>query len=170
MSRPRVESSTERRAELVASRRRRHRRRVALRPARRDASGRERARDRARGSDRDGPLLKVDLGLLAHEVGETPADTLDARQREHDLLAAIDVRVEDTEDVLELVTHNDRLRHGSVHWPRGQPKVRRLLARRGIGRASFTGEGATPVVWFLSGANCSSAPRPRRAANSGKVR
>ena len=47
------------------------------------------------------PLIEVDIGLLAHQVGVTTADTLDAGQGVHNLLLAIDVGVEKTENVLD---------------------------------------------------------------------
>jgi hypothetical protein len=42
------------------------------------------------------PLVQVDIGLLANQVGVTTTDTLDLGQGIHDLLLAIDVGVEKT--------------------------------------------------------------------------
>jgi hypothetical protein len=50
-----------------------------------------------------GALGKVDIGLLADQVGVSATDTLDLGQGVHDLLLAIDVRVQQTDDVLEAV-------------------------------------------------------------------
>lgn len=40
------------------------------------------------------PLVQVDIGLLAHQVGVTATDTLDLSQGVHDLLLTIDIGVE----------------------------------------------------------------------------
>lgn len=54
-------------------------------------------------------LRKIDVSLLEDEVGEATTDTLDRGERVHDLLPALDVCVENTQDVLELLTlHYDR--------------------------------------------------------------
>ena len=42
------------------------------------------------------PLVQVDIGLLANQVGVTATDTLDLGQGVHDLLLAIDVGIEKT--------------------------------------------------------------------------
>merc|ERR1719181_1093727 len=49
------------------------------------------------------PLVHVNVALLTNDVGETPADTLDGRQREHHLLSAINIGVAHTQDVLEIL-------------------------------------------------------------------
>jgi hypothetical protein len=46
-------------------------------------------------------LLEVDIGLLADQVGVSATDTLDLGHGVHDLLLSIDVRVQQTDDVLE---------------------------------------------------------------------
>ena len=46
------------------------------------------------------PLVQVNVGLFADKVGVTTANTLDLRQGVHDLALAINVRVEETQDVL----------------------------------------------------------------------
>jgi len=56
-----------------------------------------------------GPLVHVDVGLLADDVGEAAADTLDGGHREHDLLLPIHVGVQQTQDVLEVLTRDQRL-------------------------------------------------------------
>lgn len=48
-----------------------------------------------------GSLGKVDVGLLAHQVGVSSADTSDLGQGVHDLDSPIDVGVQQTQDVLE---------------------------------------------------------------------
>lgn len=50
-----------------------------------------------------GALGEIDIGLLADQVGVTATDTSDLGQGVHDLLLAIDVRVQQTDDVLEAV-------------------------------------------------------------------
>ena len=47
------------------------------------------------------PLLHVNLSLLAGEVRESPPNTPDRRHGEHDLLLAIYVGVEHTQNVLK---------------------------------------------------------------------
>ena len=49
---------------------------------------------------RSAPLVQVDIGLFADKVGVTTAHTLDLRQGVHDLALAINVGVEETQDVL----------------------------------------------------------------------
>lgn len=49
-----------------------------------------------------GALGEIDIGLLADQVGVTATDTSDLGQGVHDLLLAIDVRVQQTDDVLEV--------------------------------------------------------------------
>lgn len=48
------------------------------------------------------PLVQVDIGLLADEVGVTATDTLDLGEGVNDLLLAGDVGVEKTKDELEV--------------------------------------------------------------------
>jgi hypothetical protein len=50
-----------------------------------------------------GTLGEIDIGLLADQVGVAATDTLDLGQGVHDLLLAIDVRVQQTDDVLEAI-------------------------------------------------------------------
>ena len=47
------------------------------------------------------PLADIHLSLLAHSSGETATNTLDGCQGVDDLLLAINVGVEDTQNVLE---------------------------------------------------------------------
>jgi len=42
------------------------------------------------------PFVQVHIGLLADQVGVSSTDTLDLRQGVHNLLLAIDVRIEET--------------------------------------------------------------------------
>jgi hypothetical protein len=56
-----------------------------------------------RNPDKSGaPLVEVDVGLLADDVGVAATDTLDLGQGVHDLALSINVGVEETQDVLEL--------------------------------------------------------------------
>lgn len=48
----------------------------------------------------DAPLVQVDIGLFADKVGVTTTNTLDLGQGVHDLALAINVSVEETQDVL----------------------------------------------------------------------
>jgi hypothetical protein len=50
-----------------------------------------------------GALAQINIGLLADQVGVAATDTLDLGQGVHDLLLSIDVRVQQTDDVLEAV-------------------------------------------------------------------
>jgi hypothetical protein len=47
------------------------------------------------------PLVQINIGLLANQVGVAATDTLDPGQGIHDLLLSIDVGVEETEDELD---------------------------------------------------------------------
>jgi hypothetical protein len=62
-----------------------------------------------RGYDSFSPLLHVNLALLAGQVREAARDTLDGRDGVHDLLLAIDVGVQHTQNVLESVSCNEGL-------------------------------------------------------------
>jgi len=53
-------------------------------------------------------LVDVDFRLLADEVRESATASLDSGQREHHLLATINVGVEDTQDVLEIRARDER--------------------------------------------------------------
>jgi hypothetical protein len=58
------------------------------------------------------PLAEVDIGLLADKVGVTPTNTLNLREGVHDFTLAVHVRVQQTQDVLELnVCFRDNERH-----------------------------------------------------------
>ena len=52
--------------------------------------------------DKNVPLRQIDIGLLAHQVGVTATDTLDLGQGDHDLLLAVNIGVEQTQDILEV--------------------------------------------------------------------
>jgi hypothetical protein len=56
------------------------------------------------------PLVQVDIGLLADQVGVSATDTLDLGQGVHNLLLAIDVGVQKTQDELEvrLISRDER--------------------------------------------------------------
>eukprot|EP00448_Togula_jolla_P040006 CAMPEP_0170621838 /NCGR_PEP_ID=MMETSP0224-20130122/28811_1 /TAXON_ID=285029 /ORGANISM="Togula jolla, Strain CCCM 725" /LENGTH=167 /DNA_ID=CAMNT_0010948117 /DNA_START=185 /DNA_END=689 /DNA_ORIENTATION=+ len=55
------------------------------------------------GSELSGTLVKVNVALLADDVRETAANTLDGGEGIHDLLPAIHVGVAHTQDVLEVL-------------------------------------------------------------------
>ena len=50
----------------------------------------------------DVPLVEIDIGLLADQVGVAATDTLDLGQGVHDLLLAVNIGVEQTQDELEV--------------------------------------------------------------------
>lgn len=60
--------------------------------------------------EREEPLVHVYVGLLADDVGEAAADTFDGGKSEHYLLLSVHVRIEDTQNVLELLIGHQRLR------------------------------------------------------------
>ena len=53
------------------------------------------------GGEVTGALGEINIGLLADQVGVSATDTRDLGQGVHDLLLAIDVCVQQTDDVLE---------------------------------------------------------------------
>jgi len=53
-------------------------------------------------------LVRVNLSLLADEVGEAAANTTNGGEREHHLTAAIDVGIKNTQDVLEVWRDDER--------------------------------------------------------------
>lgn len=98
------------------------------------------------------PLVEVDIGLLADQVGVAAANTLDLGQGVHNLLLAIDVGVEQTQNVLEvaLLSRDERCaavlagahRIAAVwraHTHDGQLVVRLSGRRRGLGRRQCKG-------------------------------
>lgn len=48
------------------------------------------------------PLVQIDIGFFANQVGVTASNTLDLGEGVHDLLLAIDVGVEETKNELEV--------------------------------------------------------------------
>ena len=60
------------------------------------------------GGELAGALVDVDLGLLADEVGEAAAEALDLGQGEDDVSLTLNVGVEDTQNVLELLGLHQR--------------------------------------------------------------
>ena len=58
------------------------------------------------------PLADINLSLLAHGSGETATNTLDGCQGVDDLLLAINVGVEDTQNVLEFSLVHKTLDNG----------------------------------------------------------
>ena len=71
-----------------------------------------------------GTLAQINIGLLADQVGVAATDTLDLGQGVHDLLLAIDVCVQQTDDVLEAVAsqHCCSLTHYSQGVHRRAPR------------------------------------------------
>jgi hypothetical protein len=51
-------------------------------------------------SEEDLPLVEINIGLLADQVGVSSSNTLDLGQGDHDLSSTLDVGVEETENVL----------------------------------------------------------------------
>ena len=49
------------------------------------------------------PLVQVNVGLFADKVGVTTANTLDLRQGVHDFAFSVNIGVEETKNVLELL-------------------------------------------------------------------
>jgi len=66
----------------------------------------------------DVPLGEVNIGLLANQVGVTATNTLDLGQGDHDLLLAVNIGVEQTQDVLEvrLLVGHERCNKSSVSF------------------------------------------------------
>lgn len=62
------------------------------------------------------PLVQVDIGFLADQVGVAATDTLDPGQGVHDLLFAIDVGVEKTKDELDCTVCQYSHLQGSAPW------------------------------------------------------
>ena len=58
-----------------------------------------------KGGDRDdrvgAPLVEVDIGFLAHQVGVPTTDTFDLSQGVHNLALAVHIRVQQTQDMLQ---------------------------------------------------------------------
>lgn len=65
------------------------------------------------------PLVEVNIGLLADQVGVTATDTLDLGQGVHNLLLAVNIGVEQTQDVLEvrLLAGHERCRSENHSQP-----------------------------------------------------
>lgn len=57
---------------------------------------------------KDVPLVKINASALADQVGETTSNTLDSGEGVSDLVLTINVGVEDTKDVLEIVIFEDK--------------------------------------------------------------
>lgn len=53
-------------------------------------------------SDKNVPLVEIDIGLLADQVGVAATDTLDLGQGVHDLLLTLNIGVKETQNVLEV--------------------------------------------------------------------
>lgn len=64
------------------------------------------------------PLVQINIGLLAHQVGVAATDTLDLGQGVHDLLLAVNIGVEQTQDVLEvrLLAGHERCKSSEVSF------------------------------------------------------
>jgi hypothetical protein len=61
----------------------------------------------------DLPLVEVNIGLLADQVGVSSSNTLDLSQGDHDLSSTLDVGVEETENVL-LVERASRIERSEM--------------------------------------------------------
>lgn len=48
------------------------------------------------------PLVQIDIGLLADQVGVSATDTLDLGQGVHDLLLTVDIGVEKTQNLFRV--------------------------------------------------------------------
>ena len=81
-----------------------------------------------RGYRNDAPLVQIDVGLLADDVGVPSTNTFDLSQGVHDLALSIDVCVQQTENVL-VVTRLVRFLRGRLDTVPGT--VGELLGRRG---------------------------------------
>jgi hypothetical protein len=65
------------------------------------------------GSELDLPLVEINIGLLADQVGVSSSNTLDLGQGDHDLSSTLDVGVEETENVL-LVERASRIERSEM--------------------------------------------------------
>ena len=61
-------------------------------------------------SEFTGALVKIDISLLADNVRVATTHTLDGSQSKHDLLLTINISVEETQNVLELILVGDHER------------------------------------------------------------
>merc|ERR1740139_1924532 len=61
-----------------------------------------------RGGNLTGPLVDVDFGLLASKDGETATNTSDGSHSERELLLAINIGVDNTQNVLEVIGTDER--------------------------------------------------------------
>lgn len=55
--------------------------------------------------DRYAPLVEVNIGLFACNVGVATTDTLDLGQGVHDFALAVNIGVEQTQDVLDALSN-----------------------------------------------------------------
>jgi hypothetical protein len=55
------------------------------------------------------PLIQINLSFFAYEIGKPPANSTNGCKSKHNLLFAIDVGVENTQNVLEIILCNERL-------------------------------------------------------------
>ena len=67
-------------------------------------------------------LVLIDIRLLANKVGKSPANTLDLAQRKHDLRLPIDIRIQNTKNVLEVFIL--QVRHDAVLVPTRRREAR----------------------------------------------
>ena len=95
------------------------------------------------------PLAEINIGLLADQVGVAATNTLDLGQGVHDVLLAVNIGVEQTQNVLEvrLLAGHERCSHVSPHiFP--SPTITRYYLSENIrfmtcrtGRAQRTHDG-----------------------------
>jgi len=82
------------------------------------------------GAELTGALVQVDIGLLAHKVGVAATDTLDLGQGVDDLLLAVNVGVEQTQDVVEVALLARYERHVGQLFRGWRPRDRCREGRR----------------------------------------
>lgn len=73
------------------------------------------------------PLPHVDVGLLANKISVPPANALDGREGVHDLSSTIQVGVQHSKNVLELLRHNKRLEKEKVSFCSHEKLCRRKI-------------------------------------------
>lgn len=67
------------------------------------------------------PLIHVDIGLLADDVCETPPNTFNGGQSKHNLLLPVDIRVQNTKNMLEVLVRYQRLK---IKTPKKKKQIR----------------------------------------------
>ena len=57
---------------------------------------------REEGKGQDKPFIQINIRLFANQIRVSASHALDLRERVHDLLLAVDIGIEQTEDELEV--------------------------------------------------------------------